>query len=198
MNRARAAGHVNADAHRRRRTTMTTSTMGSPKETKNLDIYGDPPLEWERVIDALNKIRDLEVEDSASHYWIATTRPDGRPHVMGVGLVWDDGKFYMASGAGTQKSKNLARDPRCMASIAAPGIDIVAEGEAKIIRDEGELQRIAKLFGGWGPQVRDGAFWHEYSAPSAGPPPWDVYEITPTTVYAVATAEPHGATRWRL
>ena len=35
---------------------MTTSTTISPKETKNLDIYGDPPLEWQRVIDALNKI----------------------------------------------------------------------------------------------------------------------------------------------
>jgi len=172
--------------------------MISPKETKNLDIYGLPPLEWERVVEALNKIPDLEVADSASHYWIATTRPDGRPHVMGVGLVWDDGRFYMASGAGTQKSRNLARDPRCTVSVAAPGVDMVAEGEAKIIRDEDELQRIAKLFEGWGPEVRDGAFWHEFSAPSAGPPPWDVYEITPTTFYAVAAAEPHGATRWRL
>ena len=54
------------------------------------------------------------------------------------------------------------------------------------------MQRIATdSFGGWGPQVRDGAFWHEYSAPSAGPPPWDVSEITPTTVYAVASEEPY-------
>ena len=54
---------------------METSTMNSPKETKNLDIYGDPPLEWERVVGAMGKIRDLEVADSASHYWIGTTRP---------------------------------------------------------------------------------------------------------------------------
>ncbi len=177
---------------------MTTSTTISPSETKNLDIYGSPPLEWERVIDALDKTRDLEVADSAGRFWIATTRPDGGPHLMAVGIVWDDGKFYLSTGAGTQKGKNLARDPRCMVSVAAPGIDIVAEGEAKIIRDESELQRIASLYDDWGPQVRDGAFWHEFSAPSAGPPPWDVYEIAPTTVYAVATAEPNGATRWRL
>jgi hypothetical protein len=173
-------------------------TMTEPRQTKNLDIYGSPPLEWRRVIEALNKTRDLEVADSASHYWIATTRPDGRPHVMGAGIVWDDGTFYMTSGAGTQKAKNLARDPRCTISVAAPGVDIVAEGTAKIIRDTAELQRIAQLYSGWGPEVRDGAFWHEFSAPSAGPPPWDVYEITPTTFYAVATAEPNGATRWRL
>jgi nitroimidazol reductase NimA-like FMN-containing flavoprotein (pyridoxamine 5'-phosphate oxidase superfamily) len=175
---------------------MTTTT--SPRETKNLDGYGLAPLEWERVIEGLDKTRELDVNDAASRYWIATTRPDGRPHVMAVGIVWDDGSFYLVTGAGTQKGKNLAHDPRCVVSVAAPGIDIVAEGEAKIIRDEGELQRIATLFSDWGPQVRDGAFWHEFSAPSAGPPPWDVYEITLKTVYAVASAEPHGATRWRL
>ena len=175
---------------------MTTTT--TPRETKNLDGYGNPPLEWERVIKALDNTADLEVADSASRFWIATTRPDGRPHVTAVGIVWDDRTFYMATGAGTQKAKNLAREPRCMVSIASPGIDIAAEGVAKIIRDEAELHRIAELFSDWGPEVRDGAFWHEYSAPSAGPPPWDVYEITPTTIFAVATAEPHGATRWTL
>ena len=175
---------------------MTTIT--APRETKNLDIYGNPPLEWKRVIDALNGTGDLEVGDSASRFWIATTRPDGRPHMAAVGIVWDDGTFYLSTGARTQKGKNLAHDPRCTVSIAAPGIDIVVEGEAKIIRDDAELQRIAVLYDDWGPQVRDGAFWHEFSAPSAGPPPWDVYEITPTTFYGVATAEPHGATRWKL
>jgi hypothetical protein len=30
----------------------TVSWMVSPEETKDLDIYGSPPLEWKRVIDA--------------------------------------------------------------------------------------------------------------------------------------------------
>ena len=46
--------------------------------------------------------------------------------------------------------------------------------------------------------MRDGAFYHEYSAPSAGPPPWDLYKFTPATVFGLATAEPSGATRWRF
>jgi hypothetical protein len=117
---------------------------------------------------------------------------------MGVGIVVDIGRVFLVTGACRQKGKNLAHDPRCVVSVAAPGTDVVVEGKAQIIRDEDELQRIATLFEGWGPEVRDGAFWHEYSAPSAGPPPWDVYEITPTTVYAVAIAEPNGATRWRV
>jgi hypothetical protein len=38
----------------------------------------------------------------------------------------------------------------------------------------------------------------EYSAPSAGPPPWDVYQVTPQTVYALGTAEPYGATKFQF
>ena len=170
----------------------------TPTETKNLDLYGYPPLAWERVTDALGTTGERDYADPASRFWIATTRPDGRPHVMAVGIVWDGDRFYLCTGAGTQKGRNLAHDPRCMVSIAAPGIDIEAEGVATVIRDDAELHRIAKLFDDWGPQIRDGAFWHEYSAPSAGPPPWDVYEIRPTTFFAVASAEPHGATRWRV
>lgn len=173
-------------------------TTIAPAETKNLDGYGNPPLEWQRIVDALDSTRDIPPSDAASHFWIATTRPDGRPHMMGVGIVWDSGRFYLVTGPRTQKARNLAHDPRCAVSVAARGVDIVAEGEATIVRDDTELHRIAKLYEGWGPQVREGAFWHEYSAPSAGPPPWDVYEITPSTIYAVAGQEPHGATRWRL
>jgi hypothetical protein len=77
----------------------------TPRETKNLDIYGNPPLEWNRLVATLDGIRDLEVSDAASHYWLATVRPDGRPHVMGVGIVWDDGRFYLVSGPRTQKSR---------------------------------------------------------------------------------------------
>jgi hypothetical protein len=46
--------------------------------------------------------------------------------------------------------------------------------------------------------VQGGAFTYEYSAPSAGPPPWYLYALTPATAFGVATAEPHGATRWRF
>jgi hypothetical protein len=51
---------------------------------------------------------------------------------------------------------------------------------------------------GWPAEVEGDAFTAPYSAPSAGPPPWDLYKFTPETVFGVATAEPYGATRWRL
>jgi len=36
----------------------------------------------------------------------------------------------------------------------------------------------------------------EFSAPSAGRPPWHVYRIEPSVMTALGTVEPGGATRW--
>jgi hypothetical protein len=85
-------------------------------------------------------------------------------------------------------------------TVATHPFDLVVEGEAVKIADEAELQRIAGVYAsqGWEATVRDGALTAEYSGPSAGPPPWDVYRVTPATVYALGTAEPYGATRWRF
>ena len=47
-------------------------------------------------------------------------------------------------------------------------------------------------------QVEGDAFTAPYSAPSAGPPPWHLYRCTFHTAIGNATAEPHGATRWRF
>ena len=52
--------------------------------------------------------------------------------------------------------------------------------------------------GGWPAEVDGDALTAEYSAPSAGPPPWNVYRLTVMTAFGVATAEPYGATRWRF
>ena len=104
------------------------------------------------------------------------------------------------SGPGTRKSQNVAHEPNCVISMSLPGIELVIEGRAAWITDDATLQRLAKLYAdqGWPATVKDGAFTHEYSAPSAGPPPWYVYAITPKTVFGVLTGEPGGATRWRV
>ena len=132
--------------------------------------------------------------------WVATTRPDGRPHVAGVGAIWLDGKFWIVSGPGTRKSRNLAENPNCVISVGLPGIDLVVEGTAERVTDDATLQRLADEYNaqGWEPVVKDGAFTAPYNAPSAGPPPWDLWEITPRTAFGVASADPQGATRWRF
>jgi hypothetical protein len=161
----------------------------------NLDIYGHPPLPWSRAVEQLEGTVGQDLTR-----FLATVRPDGRPHVAGVGALWVDGKFYFVSGAGTSKSRNLAERADCVISVKLPDLDLVVEGTATKVTDGPTLQRLAARYNaqGWPATVKDGAFTAPYSAPSAGPPPWDLYEFTPRTAFAVATAEPHGATRWRL
>ena len=164
-------------------------------ETKNLaDLYDLDPIPWSRALEA------LEAAEPKARCFLATTRPDGRPHVAGVGALWDEGKVYFVSGGGTRKSRNVAQNAHCSIGMALNGIDLVIEGAAERVTDDATLQRLAKRYAdqGWAPTVEHGAFTHEYSAPSAGPPPWDLYAVKPTTVFGVLAAEPGGATRWRF
>jgi hypothetical protein len=166
-------------------------------DQKNLaELYDLEAVPWSRALEALEKGE----QDGNGTSFLTTLRPDGRPHVAGVGAVWDSGKVYFVSGPGTRKSRNVAEHPTCVMAMSLPGIDLVFEGEAERVTDDETLQRLAKRYaeGGWPAAVKDGAFTHEYSAPSAGPPPWYVYAISPRTVYGVLSAEPGGAMRWRF
>jgi hypothetical protein len=111
-----------------------------------------------------------------------------------------DGKVYLVSGAATRKSRNLSANPNCAVSVSLPGLDLVIEGKVARVTDEATLVRLAERYAaqGWPATVENGALTAPYSAPSAGPPPWDLYAITPVTAFGVASAEPHGATRWRF
>jgi hypothetical protein len=163
---------------------------------KNLDIYGDPPIPWSRPLAQLNAF----VAGPHNGMWLSTTRPDGRPHVAGIGGVWLDDRFWFTSGPETRKSRNLAENPNCVMALALPDIDLVVEGTAARVTDEATLERLAGVLRdqGWPASVKDGALTAEYSAPSAGPPPWYLYEMTPTVAFGVTTSEPYGAMRWRL
>ncbi len=168
-------------------------------DQKNLaDLYRLDPIPWSRALEALEAPESTEPRPLT--HFLATTRPDGRPHMAGVGAVWDDGKVYFVSGAGTRKSRNIAQNAHCAVSMSLKGMDLVIEGQAERVTDDETLQRLAKRYaaGGWPATVKDGAFTHEYSAPSAGPPPWDLYVVRPTTVFGVLSDEPGGATRWRF
>ena len=114
-------------------------------------------------------------------YWLATTGRVGRPHLAGVGAIWLDGKVYFVSGASTRKSRDLATKPECALSVSLIDVDLVVEGKAVKVTDPKTLDRIARKYaaGGWPAEVRDGALVARYSAPSAGPPPWDVHESGP-------------------
>ena len=79
-------------------------------------------------------------------------------------------------------------------------IDIVVEGTAQKVTDTAMLERVASLYAslGWPARASGGAITAEFSAPSAGHGPWDLYAVTSIAAVGVATNEPHGATHWRF
>ncbi len=171
-----------------------TITMSEPISTRNLDRYGSAELPWSRPRDLLAS----ETPETMLTFFVATVRPDGRPHSAGVGAVWVDDGLYFVSGPGTLKSRNLAANPACTVSVGLTGIDLVLEGQAHRVTDTSTLERVAAVYrtGGWPASVEDDAFTAPFNAPSAGPAPWHLYRLTLHTAVGVATAEPHGATRW--
>ena len=119
-----------------------------------------------------------------------------------VGALRIGDMIYVTTGQGTRKGKNLALNPLCTISFAIRGYDVVIEGEAAKVSDEGKLRRIAEAYAaqGWPAFVHDGVLDAPYSAPTTGPAPYDVYEITPTLAFAFGTEEAtvNKATRYRF
>ena len=164
-------------------------------QTTNLDIYGHDPIPWSRAQEAMAASLGPDVT-----FFLGTISPEATPHAAGVGALWADDTLWFVTGPGTRKARNLAGSPACTLSCRLPGIDVVLEGRAARITDTDTLQRIVAVYRavGWPAEVDGAAFTAPYSAPSAGPPPWHLYRFTIETGFGVATAEPHGASRWRF
>jgi PPOX class probable F420-dependent enzyme len=78
---------------------------------------------------------------SRSHnFWLATRRPDGRPHVMPVWAIWHMGRLLFSSSRQSRKARNLSRDPRCVLTTEDPQNAVVVEGVAELISRREDLE----------------------------------------------------------
>lgn len=152
--------------------------------------YGDegaPATPWSEGHRAL---------EDAQLYWITTIRPEGRPHMTPLLAVWHGDAIYVCTGPEERKARNLEHNGQVIVSTgtnALAGLDVVVEGEAERITDEGLLREladawVAKYGEDWRFEVRDGAFQH--GAGSAL-----VFRVAPATVYGFGK-EPYSQTRW--
>lgn len=106
-----------------------------------------------------------------------------------IGL-WLDGAMYFVAGERTRKGRNLAGDPRCVitgSSTALPSLDIIIEGDARKATDEATLRRVTEAYGSkleWPLEIRADRV-HGPNAPSAGPPPYSVFQLVPSLVFGL-------------
>lgn len=64
------------------------------------------------------------------HYWLATTRPDGRPHVVPRWGVWLDGCFWYDGSPDTLHVRNLTKNPECVLHLEDGAKATIVEGRS--------------------------------------------------------------------
>ena len=118
-------------------------------------------------------------------WWLSTTRPDGRPHLMPIWAVWLGDCVGFSTGAGSRKARNLAQNKY---------VTIVPERGTQSVIIEGEVAEM--------PEERKQQFFDTYKAvydtdvAAMGEP---VHVIWPKTVFGFIDEDdgfPLNATRW--
>ena len=80
---------------------------------------------------------------------VATVRPDGRPHVVPVWYLWEEGRFYFETARKAVKANNLRNNPHIAITVdvTAGGLRlkyVILEGQATLIEDNGMARQIAE------------------------------------------------------
>src|SRR4051812_29744387 len=162
--------------------------------TNLADLYGSPLLDWDRIAARLaaGVTQAPDTGGPNRHTcWLTTINADGSPHVTGIGALWHDGSFWFETGRGSRKGRNIDRDCRCTISAATEEFDLVVEGDARLVTDPATVAMLAERWasGGWPCRVDASgvALTADFSAPSAGRPPWFVYRLVPRIATALVT-----------
>ena len=69
---------------------------------------------------------------SSHDYWLGSSSPDGRPHLMPVWGIWMKDGLWFSSSAGSRKARNLLADGRCTAATDDALNPVVIEGVADL------------------------------------------------------------------
>lgn len=76
-------------------------------------------LPWAHAVERLERAR---------YYWLATTRPDRRPHVTPLWGVWVDGGLYFDGPPTTRWGRNLAANPEVSVHLESGNDVVILEG----------------------------------------------------------------------
>jgi hypothetical protein len=116
------------------------------------------------------------------HFWLSSTRPDGRPHVVPRWGVWLDGRFWYDGSPDTIHARNVRANPACSLNL---------ESGADVVIVEGTSRPSAPIEGELGVRLSD-AFVRKYGIRGYAPEPdaWSgaeaggMYVLTPSKAMA--------------
>ncbi len=127
-------------------------------------------------------------------YWLATSRPDARPHVMPVWGVWFNDAFFFSTGEQSRKARNLANNSQCSVALET---DLLRRSKRKDrIKDAVIVEGMAEL-------IKDSRLRKKFSRAYEDKYAWDmqkfnepIYRVRPKTVFGFTDGFNQTATRW--
>ncbi len=132
---------------------------------------------WEAVAEKIAASRN---------YWIASTRPDGRPHAMPVWGVWLEGALMFSTSRASSKARNIAINLALSVHLESGDDVVVIEGVAVEARDSALLARYV--------DAHDAKYAFRPSTSPGGPV---TYALRPSVAFTWLEADyPGSATRW--
>jgi hypothetical protein len=93
---------------------------------------------------------EVERELVASlNYWLATVRPDGRPHVVPRWGVWLDGRFFYDGSPETRHVRNVEANPAMTLNLESGTRTVILEGRTIATRADAATlgARLSAAFG---------------------------------------------------
>ncbi|HEX5416311.1 MAG TPA: pyridoxamine 5'-phosphate oxidase family protein [Chloroflexota bacterium] len=137
---------------------------------------GDEIISWSSVADKLAQARN---------YWLATTNPDGRPHVTPVWGAWVADIFYFDGIFTARWARNLASNPAASIHLESGDEVVIVEGKVDDVAADQDLA--ARIIAEW--QEKYGRLLPE---PTGG-----MYRLIPRVARAWSRF-PDDATRWEF
>jgi hypothetical protein len=127
---------------------------------------------------------------TASHdFWLATTWPDGRPHVMPVWGVWWQDALWFSCGLRSRKARNLELDQRSVFTTDDARNPVVVEGLARRVST-------TDVIAGFNDAV-NAKYDTDYSVDFYDPSINGVFRVEPVWAFGVAEDDFSGSpTRW--
>jgi predicted pyridoxine 5'-phosphate oxidase superfamily flavin-nucleotide-binding protein len=80
----------------------------------------------------------------AQNVWVATVRPNGRPHLVPIWFVEWDGSWYFVTDPRSVKARNLQHNPRICLALEDGSQPYIVEGEACPISPSADVIRLFK------------------------------------------------------
>jgi len=98
----------------------------------------------------------------ARNYWIATTRPDGRPHTRPVWGVWLEGAFHFSTGS--LAAVNIAHNTAITLHLESGAEVLIIESVVREVTDSARLRRAIVVYNDkylWNLDADDPETWYE-------------------------------------